>query len=438
MPFARLSSRFLTVLLLSPILAPFAVAGEPPQPAPVAGEPPKVAEEVAEQVAEEPAEPPADPVDAQWPKELGDPRSGEVPLPAAKDWRAYLVLDNRGVGVWTVKSFPVFPRLACPEVVGLDDHGRCLVLTNYSGKWAALETIRDGAWLGGLEHGDLDPRIPGAEVYTGSRLGNLYQVIAHPEGFLDNRRIAHFEGRAVNTLVAGELDGRPGKELLVFTWPGGLWRVDPTGPHGTWLTTRLGDVEGRIRDAVVLPGTGRPKDVAKEIATVSRNGRLRILTLTAEGPVWTTVYEASMGMGRIALRPGSTRLLTVLYSTHDDGRILRHVRPASGTWVTETIYLGPQGPRGIAAGRFFADPEVESVAIYGYSGRVEILSRKGDGAWQAETILKDPDKGHWVAVCEVDGRNATQELVASGFAGRIVLLSRPAGYGRSELTTSED
>ena len=257
-------------------------------------------------------------------------------------------------------------------------------------------------------------------------------MLAHPEGFLDNRRIANFDGRAVNTLVAGELDDEPGRELLVFTWPGGLYRVDPTGPDGTWVKTKLGDIAGRVRDAVVLPGA------AREIATVSRNGTLQILRLTADGPVWTTVYEAPMGMGRIALRPGSTPANTVLYSTHDDGRILRHARPASGRWVTETIYLGPQGPRGIAAGRFFEDPKVEGVAIYGYSGRVEILSRMGDGAWRVETIFKDPDKGHWVAVCEVDGRNATQELVASGFGGRIVLLARPVGYGRGELRASED
>ncbi|MFV1959292.1 MAG: hypothetical protein ACC662_07750, partial [Planctomycetota bacterium] len=163
------------------------------------------------------------PEDAPWPEKLGDPREGEVPLPAAEGWQARLVLDNQGVGVWTVKSFPVFPQLACPEVVALDDRGRCLVLTNYSGKWAALETIREGVWLGGLAFGDVDPRIPGTELYTGSQTGNLYQVLAHAEGYLEHRRIARIEGRAVNTLVAGELDGRPGRELLLFTWPGGLY-----------------------------------------------------------------------------------------------------------------------------------------------------------------------------------------------------------------------
>jgi len=425
MRYVSTATGFLLVLLLCLSVTPLTGADEKPQPKAKKAQPQPV-------VKPEPEKEPVDPVDEPWPKTLGDPRAGEVPLPAAGDWRAFLVLDNKGVGVWTVKSFPVFPRLACPEVVGIDDHGRCLVLTNYSGKWAALETIRDGAWLGGLEHGDLDPRIAGDELYTGSQLGNLYQVLAHPEGFLDNRRIAHFEGLAVNTLVAGELDDQPGRDLLVFTWPGGLWRVDPTGPHGTWVKTKLGDIEGRVRDAVVLPGPDR------EVATVSRNGTVQLLRLTPEGPAWTKIYEAPMGMGRIALRPGSTRANTVLYTTHDDGRILRHVRPASGKWATETIYLGPQGPRGIAAGRFFADPKVESVALYGYSGRVEILSRKGDGAWKVETVLKDPDKGHWVAVCEVDGRNATQELVASGFGGRIVLLARPVGYGRPELAASED
>ena len=127
----------------------------------------------------------------------------------------------------------------------------------------------------------------------------------------------------------------------------------------------------------------------------------------------------------------------MLYATHDDGRILRLERAPDRTWSAATIYLGPQGPRGIVAGRFHADPAVESVALFGYSGRVELLSRRGDGPWTAETLFRDVDKGHWISRAEVEGRNATDELVVSGYAGRIVLLARPPGYGHDSLLTKE-
>jgi len=356
-----------------------------------------------------------------------DPRDGEVPLPAADGWNAFLLLDNQGVGIWTVKSTQVFEELGCPEVVGLDDKGRCHILVSYSGKWTPMTTIADGSWLGGLAHGDIDPRVPGSELYTGSQKGHLYQVVVHPSSRLvDNRLIVALPGREIHTIVAGDLDPAvEGAELYVFTVPGGLFRVTPTGPDGTFEVKHLMDLQGRVRDAVVLPA--RPGAPA-EVATVSRAGRLEILRFGPRGAEWSQVHATAMGMGRIALRPirdpGDP---LVLYTTLDDGRILRHERTSGDAWTTETIYLGPQGPRGVVAGFFGSDPGVETVAIYGYSHRIELLTR-ADGGWRAETIFEDVDQGHWLAVAEVEGRNGTQEIVASGFAGRIVMLSRPVGF----------
>jgi len=99
------------------------------------------------------------------------------------------------------------------------------------------------------------------------------------------------------------------------------------------------------------------------------------------------------------------------------------------------IYHGPQGPRGIAAGYFDENHQVETIAIFGYSKKVELLSRRGDG-WQVETLFEDRDKGHWLAAAELDGRNNTHELLATGYSGRIVLLTRPTGYGRKELSSA--
>jgi hypothetical protein len=139
-----------------------------------------------------------------------------------------------------------------------------------------------------------------------------------------------------------------------------------------------------------------------------------------------------MGIGRIATAPGPIDGRLVLYTTHDDGRVMRHARVPDGTWRHEAIYLGPQGPRGIAAGRFEADPGVETVAVFGYSRCVELLARRGE-RWEVTPLFEDLDRGHWLSAAELDGRNATDELLASGYAGRIVLLARPPGFGRTEL-----
>ena len=357
----------------------------------------------------------------------GDPAQQEVPLPCAEGWHASLVVDQEDVGIWTVEAYQVFEQYGAPELVGCDDRGRLVVLVSYGGKWTPLRVVEDGRWLGGLAHGDVDPRVPGAELYAGGQSGSLYQVVAHASGRLDHRLIATFPGRELHTLVAGDLDPRAaGPELLAFASPGGVLRVRPTGEHGTFEAEEISASRGRVRDAVVLP---RRDGEAVEIATASRGGRIELLTLGPGGPEWSTIHAAPMGMGRIALAPERAGRPVVLYATQDDGVVLRCEREGRDAWRIETIYLGPQGMRGIVAGRFDADPEAETVAVFGYSGRVELLTR-ADAAWTVETIFTDRDKGHWLGAGELDGRNGTDELFGAGYGGRIFLLARPPGYAR--------
>lgn len=356
-----------------------------------------------------------------------NPTLAEVPLPALAGWNASLILDNAGVGIWTVEPFQIFPQTATPELVGLDDLGRAHICSGYSGKWTPTTVVADGKWLGGLAHADADPRIPGPETYTGSQQGNLYQIVSWPHGFLDYRLIAHIPGREIHTLLAGDIDAAsPGPEIIVFTRPGGIFRVTPTGPHGTFETRSLGEYDGRVRQAIPLPTS--PGSLPS-FATVSHNGRLERLTLDAAGPRWETLHQAPMGMSRVALRPGSSPTHLTLYATLDDGRVLRLERTGDNPWTTEVIYNGPQGARGVVAGPFGESPETETVAIFGYSGRVELLTRTQSG-WKPETLFTDLDKGHWLTAAELDGRNSTLEIVSSGYSGRMVLLSRPPGYGR--------
>jgi hypothetical protein len=327
-----------------------------------------------------------------------------------------------------VESFPLFPEYGMPGLVGLDDRGRCILLRCYSGKWYRYDTVGDGKWLGGLEHADLDPAHAGPGLYTGGERGNLFQVLVHEAGVFSVRLVARLPGREIHTLVGGDLDpSRPGNEMVLFTRPGGLWLVTPpSSPGGLPEVRLLEDIRGRVRDAVLLPARAGE---APRIATISAAGTLELLRLLPEGPSWTPVFERPMGMGRLALRkggaPGSP---AVLYATCDDGLVLRFEERAGAPWSMETVYAGPQGPRGIAAGRFDADPAKETIAVFGYSRKVQLLTREAAG-WRAEDLFEDRDKGHWMCAAELDGRNATDEIAISGYGSRVVLLYRPPGHG---------
>lgn len=355
-----------------------------------------------------------------------DPTKDEVPLEAHGGWTGTLVLDQAPVGVWTVGALKVFPQFGCPEIAALDDKGRFHALWSYSGKWTPITTVHDGKWLGGLSQADVDPRVAGPEIYVGSQNGNVWQITVHLETFLDCRLVAQLPGFEVHTLLAGELDPRhPGPELLVFTRPGALFELRPrTDGLDGFTSERLQGLDGRVRDALILPDDGGPA----RMAMVGRHGKLETLRIGPDGPEWNEVHAVAMGEGRLALRPPVPGRSLVLYSTCDDGRVYRHEERERDRWTSELVYAGPQGMRGCAAGRFDADPTVETLAVFGYSRRVELLSRR-DGRWSAETVFVDVDKGHWLTAGEFDGRNATDELVSSGYSGRVVLLARPPGYG---------
>ena len=363
-----------------------------------------------------------------------DPKDGEVALPAESGWNASLVLDNGKVGVWTVKSYKVFDRLGCPEIVGLDDKGRCIVLTSYSGRWTPLETVRDGKWLGGIDHADVDPVVPGPELYVGGEKGNVYEVVAAPRGRPRRapRRVAARPGDQ-HPGGGGRRSARGPVELVAFTWPDGLYVLGPGAGKARFDVLRRDPTPERVRDAIVLPGAA---GAAPEIVTASRNGHLSLAPLPKDGPPRGADPRGAHGDGprRAASRVAGAR--TVLYSCLDDGRVLRHERAAPGAWATETIYLGPQGARGVVAGRSTRTRPSRRSRSSATPARVEMLSRRAT-AWTVETIFRDRDKGHWLAVAELDGRNATDEIVASGFGGRIVMLSRPPGYGRTELFDPE-
>jgi hypothetical protein len=370
-----------------------------------------------------------------------DPAHGAVELPALAGWRAQLALDVAPTGVWCVKPFDVFPQYAEDELVALDDLGRCWVLVSYGGRWTPFSTGPEGSWLGAVTQADLDPRVEGAELYAGAESGRIWEIVGHRrEGVIDARLAAQIDGRQVHAIAAGEFDpARAGRELLVFTEPAELWCLAPRRDGLDGFEAELvSALDGRIRDAVVMPREHASDAGGADVLLVaSRAGWIGKLTALAPELEFERLHELRFGRGRVALPVPecARRHGSVAYSTAEDGTLWRHFSAdGAAELAKEVIYVGPTGPRGIAAGRFHADPARESVAVFGYSGRVELVSRpaSGSGPWEVETLFVDRAAGHWLSAAELDGRNATDELVASGYAGRVVLLARPPGFGAPE------
>jgi len=373
----------------------------------------------------------AAPIAAQSTGQLQNPAQHEVPLPCAPDWRAELIFDA-GVGVWTVASYQVQPWFGCPEVVALDDRGRCTVLRSYSGKWTPQPTIEDGKWLAPVACGDLDAGYDGDELYVGGQGGRLWQFAPRRPVHFDSRVIAEWPGEEVHTLVLGDLDPtRDGNELLVFLASG---RVFVAGQAITGVQLReLDHQPGRVRQAIVLASPSRR---LPWVATVSRVGELTLFRLQGTKLERRVIAKEPMGLGRITSSVGADGR-TILYVTRDDGVILRFSGRPDATFTREIVMVGPQGPRGIVTGRFHEDSRRECLVVFGYSKKVVLLSRLPGQPWESEVLFTDVDKGHWLAVAELDGRNGTDEIIGSGYSGRVFLLARHPGYGLGDVAVSE-
>lgn len=349
------------------------------------------------------------------------PAGGQKPaIPGAGAWRSSTVHDA-GCGVWTLGAGQIFREYASPEVVTLDDRGRATVLVGYSGAWTALPALEDREWLGALAVCDVRAGEPGGTIFTGGKRGNLYRVRCRAGAAPDVDLLARFPGEEIHALAVSS--GDSGESLLVFTHPGRVYEVpaagrgDPSQPYAPVLRMR-----GRVRQALRLPG--RP-----EIAAVSRAGEIALLRWDPGAVESSLISLEPSGVGRLAVMPSEPGSPLVLYACRDDGVILRLEETGGRRFRREILFAGPEGPRGIAAGRFDADPARETLAVFGYSKRVQLLSRNAAGGFDAETIFEDADKGHWLMAAELDGRNGTDEILGSGYSGRVFLLSRDPGYG---------
>lgn len=381
---------------------------------------------------------------ATAPSRSSDPadgdRSGAAPaaVPAPADglpagsllsvrdgWEARAWLDQGTTGVWTVQCLDVVPDYAGPEVVAVDDKGRLHILFTYSGRMYQWQVVEDREWLGGVWLADVDPSIPGPELYTGGRRGNLYQIVWKPWAAFSATTPCHVNGELNNVVAADFEPSRPGNELLGFLHPRGIVRFRP---ENGFAPEEVNADAIRLRDAAVF------RDGDRDAAIVaSRDGTLGVLRAGDDGRYRIDVIaKRSNGFGRVTKSPWTENGSPVFFAGNDDGSVLRITRDATGRFVARDIWLGTRGVRGVAADVFGDDPSRETVAVFGYGREVVLLERGADGRFAGTTIFTDREKGHWICAGELDDRNSTRELVCCGFGGRVVVISRAPGFGRAE------
>lgn len=352
-------------------------------------------------------------------------------LEEREGWQTSLVFDA-GCGVWCVKSFQLYPELACPEIVACDDRGRGTILISYSGKWTPKATVLDGRWLAPMDQGRF--AMGEGVLLLGGAGGRLYEVRPRAAGHADILLRAEFPGEEIHTIITVPVATPKNRDrALIFLMSGRVfeYRCPESGDSVEPSVSEIQRVEGRVRDALIAPAAGPlPR---RDLWTVSRAGQLvrRRLEIVRDQAMRFTdevILTEPQGLGRLSRGVG--RFADCLYLTRDDGVYLRIAPDGQGGFSREVIHRGEQGPRGLVAGRFADDPETETLAIFGYSGKVELLERKGPGPFTATTLFVDRDKGHWLAKAELDGRNETEEIIASGYSGRVVLLSRERADAR--------
>ena len=325
----------------------------------------------------------------------------------------------------------------------LDELGRCVVLQSDSGKWNPKVVVDDGRACSAWAQADLDPDVPGEELYVAGGTGNLHQAVHRGKEGWVSRLVGAAPRSPVLEARGRRLRFRPPRrrDACVHELGPGL-RGPATRGRGRHLPPRAdrrpGIARARRRPPAGRAG-GRPR-----VAVILQNGEVALVSMTASGIERRALCAEPMSLARIARKKPADEAAVgapeaeVVYVARVDGLILRFSEREDGAWAREIVFAGPQGPRGLAAGRFDADPRTETVAVFGYSKKVHVLSRRPGEAWRAECAYTDPGGGHWLAAAELDGRNATDELVGGGFSYHVFMVAREAGYGLAGVPGDPD
>jgi len=302
-----------------------------------------------------------------------------------------------------------------PQAVSVDQAGDVALVHFGPGGPRSEVVYRNGVELTGLALGDVDPSVPGAEIYVGGfqhdeqgkeHGGAVYQIVP---------------GQPARTIWSGsayvhsiEIAGP--RELLVSTYAGEVHLVEPGGSDRLLFADAPGtDIERpKIKDAGLLVD---PAGGARHEALVAfKTGRLLYIDL-AHPESARFVHDEAGGLSRITPDPEGGAYVTGYF-----GRLLHFTRDGTA-WRFDVLDQEgvDSGLRGAVLGRFPAGGTTAQLAVFGFHKLCRALVARA-GVLDPVTLYVDIDRGHSIEAADLVPGNEADELLIGGYSKRVTML----------------
>jgi hypothetical protein len=321
------------------------------------------------------------------------------------------------------------------QAVSVDQAGDVALVRFPGGAPRARVIYRHGCELTGLAISDIDPAVPGEEIYVGGfasgegreGVGGAVLQLVVTAGAQAARVRRIWEGPAyvhsverVEPQSAGE-----GPRLLVATYEGELHLLAPTAGDGPWADRLLhreppsDDPEAvKIKDVGFLRDpSGRPPH---EALVAFKTGRLLLLDLTHPERARTILDEPG-GLSRVTPDADGGAYVTGYF-----GRVLHYTRAADGLQLEVVDQEGADsGLRGVVLGDFPVDGTTAHLVLFGFHKLCRALVPR-QGVLDPVTLYVDVDRGHTIEAADLVPGNGADELLLGGYSLRMTMLvARP-------------
>lgn len=347
----------------------------------------------------------------------------------AQEWQTTTLWDAHEK-IQGVRFGDADPRHPGIEAVAVTRSGTVAIAGFTNGKVWSDTIYRHGVLMTGLCIADVDPTIPGNEIYIGGG-----RTTKAPNGEVVQIALVDGHWRARTVWMAPDvvhtfdtLPRLPGgtARLVAPTYAGTIHLLIPT-KTGLWRDTLLyrhtatgtdtndlvvkdmhyGTVAGRANQLLFCTKGGDMVDV--DLSDPSRSGR---------------IYRQKFGIARFTIVSDGT-----LYGSCNDGCLI-HLSYVQGAWKVDTLYRDYAEGRGVVIGRFPCGGRACSLAAFGYARTCRLFYDNGIG-WDTYTLFHDLDCGHWMVVADVIPGNDADEMLLGGYSGRMTLISRRRGNVKS-------
>ena len=327
------------------------------------------------------------------------------------------------------------------QAVSVDQIGDVALMRFAAGVPRADLIYQHGCELTGLALGDIDPAVPGEEIYVGGfasgtgregQGGAVVQLVvsAGPHGGTAVRRI--YEGAAYVHSIERVEPQAPGagRQLLVSTYDGEIHLLTPVAGNGPWQDRLIhreppsDDPEAlKVKDAAFLrdPG-GRPPH---EVLVAFKTSRLLHLDLDRPQEA-RSIHEEPGGLSRVTPDPDGGAYVTGYF-----GRVLHFVRSPEGLKLEVVEQEGTDsGLRGLVLGTFPVTGGEAQMVVFGFHKLARALVQRL-GVLDPVTLYVDLDRGHTIEAADLVPGNAADELLLGGYSQRVTMLVSTALKDRS-------